>query len=167
MREEWDNDQSLSRTKKKQQAKEIERLAHQLTELPESQFSQLQMSAEVCEEVELARATRGRGSHKRQVKHLAGLLRKLDDELAQLQDQLQSLDQVAGSEKRAFHQLEKLRDRLCDKGSFDEAFAEMLTRYPQIDRKAISRLARSVHQHADKRASREIFKRLRDYQEEE
>ena len=45
------------------------------------------------------------------------------------------------------------------------SFQEMLNLYPQIDRKVISRLARSVHQHADKRASREIFKRLRDFLE--
>ena len=164
MNEELD-DLPLSRTKKKQQAKEIEQLAQQLTEMPENQFKQLALSAELGEEVELARATRGRGSHKRQVKHLAGLLRKQDEELLRLQEQLQQLDQVGRSEKRDFHQLEKLRDRLCDEGSFDEAFSDMLELYPQIDRKAISRLAKSVHQHADKRAFREIFKRLRDAHE--
>jgi len=155
------SDEPLSRTKKKQLAKQIEQLAGQLVELPENQFNQLQMTAEIGEEVELARSTRGRGSHKRQIKHLAGMLRKRDDEAQQLLEQLQGLDQVARTEKREFHQLERLRDRLCDSGSFDAAFEEMLGLYPGIDRKAISRLARSVHQHADKRAFREIFKRLR------
>lgn len=157
-----DDDLPLSRTKKKQQAKEIEQLAEQLTDISEKQFRQLSMSEEIREEAELARSTKGRSSHKRQIKHLAGLLRKQEDELRRLQEQLQGLDQVSRSEKREFHQLEKLRDRLCDQNSFDEAFSEMLELFPQVDRKAISRLARSVHQHADKRAYREIFKRLRD-----
>jgi ribosome-associated protein len=162
MNEESDTEKPLSRTKKKQLAKQVEQLAHLLTELPDNQFRQLELSAELAEEAELARATRGRGSHKRQVKHLAGLLRKQEAELLQIQEQLQRLDQVARGEKREFHLLEKLRDRLCSKDSFDDAFNEMLELYPQIDRKAIARLARSVHEHADKRAFREIFRRLRD-----
>lgn len=165
MDEELDENLPLSRTKKKQQAKEIESLAVQLTELPEKQYRQIAMSDQLRIEVELARSTRGRGSHKRQIKHLAGLLRKQDDELLRLQEQLQGLDQVSRSEKREFHQLEKLRDRLCEHATFEDAFNEMLNLYPQIDRKTISRLARSVHQHADKRAFREIFKRLRDCHE--
>lgn len=160
MDEEFD-EQPLSRTKQKQLAKQIEQLAGQLVDLPENQFNQLQLTAEIGEEVELARSTRGRGSHKRQIKHLAGMLRKRDDEAQQLLEQLQDLDQVARTEKREFHQLEQLRDRLCDPGSFDAAFDEMLELYPGVDRKSIARLARSVHQHADKRAFREIFKRLR------
>jgi len=165
MGEEFSAELPLSRTKKKQLAKQVEQLAHQLTDLPENQFKQLELSAELAEEVELARATRGHGSHKRQVKYLAGLLRKREVELLRVQGQLQQLDQVARSEKREFHQLEKLRERLCAKDSFDDAFQEMVELYPQVDRKAIARLAKSVHQHADKRAYREIFKRLRDVEE--
>lgn len=157
----------LSRTRKKHQAKEIEQLAEKLTALPDNQFRQLSMPEELRREADLARTTKGRSSLKRQIKHLAGMLRKQTDELPQLVEQLQGLDQVARGEKKEFHRLEKLRDRLCDKASFDDAFSEMLTLYPQIDRRAISRLARSVHQHEDRRAFREIFKRLRDSQETE
>jgi len=156
----------LSKTRKKQLAKEIEQLAVQLTALPEKQFSQLSLSAELIYEAELARSTKGRSSQKRQVKHLAAALRKRDDELQVLLEQLQSLDQVGRSEKKEFHRLEKLRDRLCDKNSFDDAFNEMLNLCPDIDRKAISRLVRSVHEYNDRRAFREIFKRLRDQSEE-
>ncbi|NOQ52657.1 MAG: DUF615 domain-containing protein, partial [Desulfuromonadaceae bacterium] len=74
----------LSKTRKKQLAKEIERLAGQLTALPENQLRQLTLSAELAGEVELARSTKGRGSQKRQVKHLAAALRKRDDELPSL-----------------------------------------------------------------------------------
>lgn len=155
-------DVPLSRTKKKQQAKQVEDVAEQLVALGDNQFSQLVLAEAVRQEAELARATRGRSSQRRQVKHLAAVLRKSADELDELLAQLSSLDQVARSEKRQFHQLEKLRDRLCCEESFDDAFNEMLELTPEIDRKVISRLARSVHQHDDKRAYREVFKRLRD-----
>ncbi len=162
MDEQFDEELPLSKTKRKQLAKEVEQLADQLASLPENQFAQLDLSEEVREEVEIARTTKGRSSHRRQIKHLAGVLRKRDAELPALINQMANLDQVKRAEKQEFHQLESLRDRLCDAASFDAAFNELLDLCPQIDRKAITRLARSVHQHNDRRAAREIFRRLRD-----
>lgn len=152
----------LSRTKKKQQAEDITTLAAQLTTLTEKQLAQLVLSEGLAKEVALARATKGYSSQKRQIKHLAGALRRQDEELLSLQEQLAKLDQVSRGQKQEFHHLEALRDRLCAVSSFADAYNEMLSLYPQIDRKTISRLARSVHQHEDRRASREIFRRLRD-----
>ena len=76
MQETAQDDLPLSKTKKKQLAKEVEQLAVRLTEMPENQFRKLQLAADVAAEVELARETKGRSSQKRQVKYLAGLLRK-------------------------------------------------------------------------------------------
>ena len=152
----------LSRTKKKQQAKQVELVAKQLVDLTDHQFSQLNLPAAIAQEAELARTTRGHGSQRRQLKHLAGMLRKAEDDLSALLEQLANLDQVARGDKKQFHQLEKLRDRLCNVDSFAAAFTDMLELVPEIDRKAISRLVRSVQQHDDRRAYREIFRRLRD-----
>ena len=157
-----DGDLPLSRTKKKQQAKQVEEIAEQLAGLTDKQFSQVDLPVAIALEAEEARSTKGRSSQRRQLKHLAGMIRKSEDVLATLVRQLANLDQVSGGEKKQFHQLEKLRDRLCDADSFTAAFDEMLELTPDIDRKTILRLARSVHQHEDRRAYREIFRRLRD-----
>lgn len=157
-----EDDLPLSRTKKKQQAKQIEQTAEQLVGLTDKQYSQIDLPVDIAREAELARATKGRSSQRRQLKHLAGMLRKSEDALEDLLRQLMNLDQVARGEKKQFHQLEKLRDRLCDDNSFTQAFDEMVELAPEIDRNAISRLARSVQQHDDRRAYREIFRRLRD-----
>ena len=157
-----EEDLPLSRTKKKQQAKQIEEIASQLTSLTVKQFSQIELPAEISREADLARSTKGLSSQRRQLKHLAGLIRKSEGAREDLLRQLESLDQVSRGEKKQFHQLEKLRDRLCDAGSFAAAFDEMLELMPEIDRKTISRLARSVQQHDDRRAYRDIFRRLRD-----
>ena len=157
-----EDDLPLSRTKKKQQAKQIEQIAEQLVGLTDNQFSQLDLPVTIAQEAEQARLTKGRSSQRRQLKHLAGMLRKSEDALESLLNQLATLDQVSRGEKKQFHQLEKLRDRLCDADSFAAAFDEMLELVPNIDRKTISRLARSVQQHDDRRAYREIFRRLRD-----
>ncbi len=152
----------LSRTKKKQQAKQIEEIAEQLVGLSENQFAKLDLTVTIAQEAEQARLTKGRSSQRRQLKRLAGILRKSEDDLESLLDQLENLDQVSRGDKKQFHQLEKLRDRLCTADSFTAAFDEMLDLVPEIDRKAISRLVRSVQQHDDRRAYREIFRRLRD-----
>lgn len=160
-------EQPLSKTRRKQLAKEIEALAHRLVELPVPQFEKLQLAEELAAEVEEARATSGRGSHKRQVKHLAALLRQREAEVAGLLVALEEIDQVKRGEKRQFHLLEEIRDRLCDQSSFQAAFDEILELWPQIDRGAIARLARSVHNSGDKKAFREIFRRLRDAAEQQ
>ena len=157
-----EDDLPLSRTKKKQQAKQIEEIAGQLVDLSDNQFSQIDLPVAIAREAELARTTKGHGSQRRQLKHLAGMLRKSEDVFESLVNQLANLDQVSRGDKKQFHQLEKLRDRLCDADSFSAAFDEMLELTPDIDRKTISRLARSVQQHEDRRAYREIFRRLRD-----
>lgn len=159
---ELSDDLPLSKTKRKKLAKDVETLAHRLVELPLSQFARLKLDAEVAAEVETARATDGRGSHKRQVKHLASLLRQREEQVRVALEMLEDIDQVRGGEKRQFHQLEDIRDRLCDAQTFAAAFDEMIVLWPAVDRGTISRLARSVHTYGDKRASREIFKRLRE-----
>ena len=155
------DDLPLSRTKKKQQAKQVEQVAEQLVALADKQFSQLKMPEDVLFEAEEARSTKGHGSQRRQLKYLAGLLRKMPETLNALLQQLQDLDQVDRGAKKQFHQLEKLRDQLCCAATFNAAFNEMIELLPGIDRKAISRLARSVQQHDDRRAYREIFQRLK------
>lgn len=157
-------DQLLSRTKQKQHAKQIEQLAAQIVALDDNQYQQLELPDVAAREAELARSTRARGAHKRQVKHFAALLRKSTELVAQVSEQLAELDQVAGVDKRRFHQLEDLRDRLCQADTFTTAFAEMLELAPGIEHRAVARLARSVQQNQDKRAYREIFRRLRDAQ---
>ncbi|WP_020677067.1 ribosome biogenesis factor YjgA [Geopsychrobacter electrodiphilus] len=159
-------DLPLSKTKKKQMAKEIEALAIRLVELPLAQFKKLKLDEDIASEVKEARDTLGRGSHKRQVKHLAGALRVRDDRLPMIFAALEDIDQVKRMDKRQFHRLEDLRDRLCDQERFQSAFDEMVSLWPALDHAGIARLAQSVHNFGDKRASREIFKRLRDYSEQ-
>ncbi len=156
------DDQPLSRTRKKEQAQQVTALAGQLCELSDNRFARIELPAEIIAEAQIVRQTGGRGSHKRQLKYLAGLLREDPTAVGLLQTQLGGMDQIDRGAKKQFHELEKMRDRLCDAKQFDQACAELQDQAPQLDIKAIMRLARSVHQHADRRAYREIFKRLRD-----
>ncbi len=149
------------RSAKKRAAKAVENLAQRLAELPEPAISGLPLSPEMAKELQLARNTRGHSSRKRQIKHLAGALRRNEEEQEQIEAALNGVDQVQRQEVMAFHQLEELRDRLCAPTDFEAALAEVRSLYPQLDSNKLAGLARSVHVSSDKKAHREIFRRLR------
>jgi len=160
------NDQFVSKTRRKKQAKEVEQVAEQLVAMAENQVARIDLPDAIARELMLARSTEGRSSQRRQVKHLAGLLRKDEDVLAAVQQQLNGLDQVARQDRRQFHQIEDLRDRLCDAGTFAAASMELEGLAPQINMKVVTRLARSVHEHGDRRAYRDLFRRIKQALEE-
>lgn len=153
------------RSAKKREAKAVEQLAQRLADLPEAGLARLKLGPELGREVALARSTQGHSSRKRQIKHLAGVLRQLDDQREAIEAAIDGQQQQQRREVLAFHHLEELRDRLCHETSHDAALAEIRGAYPQIDTGKLANLARSVQENADKRAAREIFRRLRKAEE--
>lgn len=150
-----------SRSAKKRAAKAVETVATQLLELPEATWTKVPATPELREEIELARRTESHGARKRQMKHLAGVLRRHDEEAAVIQDFLEGLHQVQRQDKEEFHLLEELRDRICDPERSAAALVEAEGLFPAIDRAGLARLARAVHAGNDRKAYREIFRRLR------
>jgi len=149
------------RSAKKREAKAIEELAQRLTEITDSELGKLPKSPELCKELELARNTRGHSSRKRQIKHLAGILRGHEEQRLAIEVALDGQALVQRQETLAFHHLEELRDRLCAKETFAAALTEVQTLYPHLDKGKLTRLSGSVHEHNDKKAAREIFRQLR------
>lgn len=159
--EEYSQSEGRGRSAQKREARAVEELAWRLAELPAAEFARLPRFAELEKELNLARSIEGHGSRKRQIKHLAGVLRRHDEQREQLVAALDGQALELRRETLAFHHLEALRDRLCDPQSFAAAMNEVRAAYPLIDHAKLARLASSVHEHADKRAAREIFRRLR------
>jgi ribosome-associated protein len=160
-----DEIEGRGRSAKKREAKAVEQLAQRLADLPEAELATLPKDPELSREIALVRSTSGHSSRKRQIKHLAGLLRRDNEKREKIAE---ALDGQALSQRRetlAFHHLEELRDRLCNVATFATALAEVRAAYPQIDDGKLARLAGSVHEHGDKRAAREIFRRLRQAEE--
>ena len=154
------------RSAKKREAKAVEHLAQRLADLPEAELARLPQEPELAREIELVRTTRGHSSLKRQIKHLAGFLRSRNDQREAIEAALESQSVSQRQDTLAFQHLEELRDRLCSIGTFDQALEEIRNSYPLIDHRRIARLARSVHENADKKAAREIFRQLRKTQEQ-
>lgn len=153
------------RSAKKREAKTIEQLAQRLVALSGAELAKLPQDQELTTEIELARNTRGHSSRKRQIKHLAGFLRRHDEQREELEAALDGQAVSQRQESLAFHHLEDLRDRLCGTQTFEAALAEVRTTYPHLDDRKLARLAGSVQEHSDKKAAREIFRRLRKAEE--
>jgi len=151
-----------SRSAKKRAAQEVERLAHELTDLADAEWRRLPAPEDLRDEIRQARETRGHSSRKRQIKHLAGVLRRHEEEATELRAFLDGVHVGQLAEKKTFHALESLRDRLCDPERFDEALRELPIACPGVDAAEISRLARAAQTGGDRRAFRELFRRLRE-----
>jgi len=144
----------------KRAAKEVETVAQQAAEQADDLLARTDLSDRIREEILLASGTQGHGSRKRQIKHLAGLLRKSPEDLAELQAFLAGTSEQHLAEQAQFHQLEQWRDALCDAETAADTLDEIVSRYPEVNRAELEKLGRSAQQR-DKKAYREIFRRLR------
>ncbi|MEZ4483631.1 MAG: ribosome biogenesis factor YjgA [Syntrophotaleaceae bacterium] len=154
-----------SRSAKKRAAKAIEELAAALVGMAEADYRRLPLAGALAEELQQARAIKAHGARKRQLKHLAGMLREDDRNREQIETFMAELEQGQRQNTEGFHRLEELRQGLCDPVRSTETLAEIERTLPGIDTAKIHRLAKSVQNSADKRAFREIFRMLRDANE--
>lgn len=155
-----EHDQAPSRSAQKRSAQAIEDLARTLVELPEGAWRHAPLAEDLARELAQARATREHGARRRQLKHLAGMLRKRPEETGAIQDFLAGVHQDQLAAASAFHELEALRERLCGP-DFAAALRDLERDFPELDHSAVGRLAAAVRESDDRRAYRELFRRLR------
>jgi len=149
------------RSAKRRVAQAVEALAVRMVELSDAVCRNLPLTDELRGELRFARSIKARAARKRQIKHLAGLLRQDEEATTAIQAALDAVGRANRADRDAFQRIESLRDALCDPDGFTEAIERAAGELPGLDRASITRLAKSVHRTGDKRASREIFRRLR------
>lgn len=150
-----------SRSALKREAKGVELLAQELVELPDADFSRLPATPEIIAELTKARATKGHGARKRQLKFVAGILRRDMDETEQLRAFVAGEHQQQRDDNRLVHQLEKLRERLCEPSTRSEAMREARETFAGLDVIELQRLVKSYRGPEDKKNYRQIFRCLR------
>lgn len=155
-----DEQEGRSRSARKRAAQAVEDLARRLVDLPESELRKLPADPEIVSELKSIRAIRSLPARDRQIRHLAGLLRRWEEVVPDLESFVSGLDRGHYEEQARFYRLEEWRDRLCEPDSFSQALEEVMEALPQADPAVLGRLARSVKS-GDRHASREIFRYLR------
>ncbi len=156
-----DRREGRGRGEKKRAAQAIEALAVRMVETSDALCKRLPLPDELREGLDQARNTTARVARKRQIKYLAGLLRRDEESAVAVREALDAVGRTNRAERDVFRHIEELRDAVCDPDRFTETIETVLMELPGLDRQKITRLARKVHRAGDKRASREIFRRLR------
>ncbi|OQY20402.1 MAG: hypothetical protein B6I36_01105 [Desulfobacteraceae bacterium 4572_35.1] len=150
-----------SRSARKREAKEVEHLALALVELSAAEFNRLPTHTDVLAELTKARATKGHGARKRQLKFVAGMLRRDLEAAEQLRAFVAGEHQQQRDERRLNHQLERLRDQLCEPSTRQQALEQVAELFAAIDMLELRRLLDRYHGADDKKNYRQIFRCLR------
>ncbi len=122
------------------------------------------------------------GARKRQIKHLAGILRRDPELETRVLELLERRRGSAAKEKKIFHDLEFIRDRIVNDAlahrkeaeeeetrfnyrEGDGVMAEIAARMPELDAAAVARAAESYCFSRKKGPLREIFRLLKSARE--
>ena len=165
----------VSRSEKKRQAKEIEKLSHELSELSSADLERLPCDEFLKEEIKLVHSLKS-GARKRQIKYIAKELRQqpVDEILSFLAEQKGSKLQL----NREFKALEKLRDDIMaaaideynsleekpDYFTMDRSVSVLeyvAQNFADIDLEAIIRAAENFAVTRKPKQSREVFRLLK------
>ena len=159
------DDEQPSRSARRREALDVLALAKQLVELPPSRVAKFELPDDVREEIANVRRITSHIARKRQLGHLAKLMRRHDENVfARARAALANDHATNAREAASLHRTEALRERLLSEG--DTALSEVIAAHPDLDHqhlRALIRQARSERE-ANKplHAYRELFRMLRE-----
>jgi ribosome-associated protein len=152
----------VSRTKKKQQVEELQKLGVALVDLPAAQLDALALPAPLLAAVREAQRITSHEARRRQLQYIGKLMRKVDPEPVRA-----ALAMVAGQSALARAQQRRLqgwRERLIGDDAALTAFA---AEHPGADLQELRTLIRNARKEIAEskppRAQRELFRVLRDF----
>jgi ribosome-associated protein len=161
-----ETDQSPSRGARRREALDVLAFARRLSELPPARLRGLALPDDVREELAEVQRTPSHIAHKRQLAHLAKLMRAHDGGEFSAARAALANDKAAGArEAAALHRLEALREHLLGENG-DAALTGFIAAHPGHDRQHLRALIRQARREREvggpPRAQRELFRLLRD-----
>lgn len=154
-------DETVSKTKRKQEMHDLQRLGVALVALPLSQLSRMNVPEELQKAVLEARRIKSHEGKRRQMQYIGRLMRDVDP--APLRERLAALKGESAQAAAAHRRLEALRGRLLED---DAALTEFAASHPGADLQALRALLRNARKEMKEgkppRAYREVFRFLKD-----
>jgi ribosome-associated protein len=150
-----DFDAGPSKSLRKRQSHELQKLGEQLIDLPQDTLDELKLPESLHEAIVLARRITKRGGLARQKQLIGKLMRKIDAEPIRIA--LAARNERDRAQTRQFHMIERWRSRLIDD---PETLDEFVSNYPNADRVAAERLiieAQRERGSGTPKAARELF----------
>jgi len=156
-----DNDEPLSKTKRKAAMDELQFIGGNLIELPKEKLAKLDLPEILLDAIREAKRITANGATRRQLQYIGKLMRSVDT--APILDQLQRWEGKHTAENAYFHRLENWRTRLI---ADESVLSDFMVQYPSVDSQQIRTLIRNARREeaAGKppKSSRELFKLLRE-----
>jgi ribosome-associated protein len=159
-------DERPSRSARRREALDVLALAKQLSELPAARLDRLALPDDVREEIAEVQRIPSHIAHKRQLAHLAKLMRAHDEEAFAAARAALAGDRANGArETAALHRFEALRESLLGEHG-DAALTAFIAEHPGVDHQRLRALIRQSLREREAgrppRAQRELFRLLRN-----
>lgn len=158
---EQDELEPISKTKRKAAMDELQDLGVRLVELSKDKLAKLDLPETLLDAVKEAKRITANGASRRQRQYIGSLMRNVD--VAPILEQFEKWDGKNNEENAFFHRLENWRSRLIAE---DNALAEFMSEYPNVDTQQIRTLIRNAKREQEQskppKSSRELFKLLRE-----
>ena len=152
----------VSRTKKKQQVEELQKLGAALIALPAVTLDALGLPAELLAAVREAQRITSHEGKRRQMQYIGRLMREVDAE--PIRERLAAIEGSSARATAGHRRLEAWRERLL---AGDEALTEFVAAFPGADLQALRSLLRNARKEMKEgkppRAYREVFRLLKEF----
>lgn len=169
-------DETISRSEQKRRFKRIEDVAQELAELTDKDLKKFPGESEVCAEIKTIRGLSG-GARKRQVKHLAKILRQ-GQSMDAIYDFLTKRKGSLLKDKTQLHEAEHLRDAMINEAMEDyqhcrslqiewepdyasEIFGPAAAKYQGLDEEALRKTVYQYVKSHNKLYYRELFRMVK------
>jgi ribosome-associated protein len=150
-----------SKTQRKQEMHELQRLGVELVALSESMLSDMALDPTLLAAILETKRTKTHGGIRRQMQYIGRLMRDVDP--APIRESLAAIKGESAQAAAAHRRLEALRTRLMED---DEALTGFAASHPDADLQALRALLRNARREQKEgkppRAYRELFRFLKD-----
>lgn len=158
-----DEDQQPSKTRRKKDMIALQELGKELLAAPAGLLDRLALPEDLRKALaEYKRLPNSHEAKRRQLQYIGRLMRDVDGE--EIRAVLDQSNQNVELEKRRFHRLEELRDRLID--GDDVALESLIKEHPEVEIQHLRQLIRQARKERDEgkppAASRKLFRYLRE-----
>ena len=154
-------DEHISKTQKKKEARALRALGEQLVALSSEQLENIDMPEELLEAVEFVRKVTSHGARRRQIQYIGALMR--DIEIESIESALENIRYGDARKAHAFKKIETWRDRL--KQGDTAILEDILRSCPDAERQRLTQLARNAFKEQEKetsaKSSRLLFRYLK------
>jgi ribosome-associated protein len=153
-------DELVSKTRRKREMTELQKLGAALVELPEPQLAGMRLDAALLQAVLEAKRIRSHEARRRQMQYIGKLMREVDAE--PIRAHVAALEGGSAQAAAAHRRLEAWRERLM---ADDEALTALAAEHPAADVQKIRTLIRNSRKEQKlgkpPRAYRELFRELK------